>query len=694
MVRIKSLDLSNNALTGEIPQEFVKLQEIALMNLFRNHFYGEVPFFIGELPNLEVLQLWENNFTHGLPENLGRNGRLKLLDVTGNHFTGLIPQDLCFGGKLEILVLMNNFFFGPVPEKLGECESLTRVRLAKNFLNGTIPPGLFNLPAVSFLELNDNYFSGGLPEEIDSPKLESLVLSNNEISGALPSKVSNLNNLQSLFLQVNHFSGEIPTEIGELKNLSKINLSSNNITGEIPVTFVANSTLVSIDFSSNSLTGEIPKGIASLKTLSILNLSRNELSGSIPKEMKGMVSLTTLDLSFNRLSGFIPVGGQFSAFNGKAFAGNPDLCGPSRHTSCKQVSGGNKRSLSPVQISSVVAVILIMLMCLAGYLITRYLRKKQNSKKWKLTLFQKLDFSVEDVLECLKDENIIGKGGAGIVYHGSMSSGNVDVAIKRLVGRCNGGYDLGFSAEIQTLGSIRHRYIVKLLGYVSNKDTNLLLYEYMPNGSLGELLHGSKGSHFQWEMRYRVAVEAAKGLCYLHHDCSPLIIHRDVKSNNILLDSDYEAHVADFGLAKFLSDAGASECMSSIAGSYGYIAPEYAYTLRVDEKSDVYSFGVVLLELITGKRPVGEFGEGVDIVRWVRKTKSELSKPSDAEVVLAVVDRRLAEYPLTGVVNMFKVAMLCVAESSCERPTMREVVHMLTNPSTPRNLLAQSTAST
>ncbi|XP_026396212.1 receptor protein kinase CLAVATA1-like isoform X1 [Papaver somniferum] len=720
LIHMKSLDLSNNDLTGEIPQDFIKLQELTLLHLFRNHLHGQIPSFIGDLPNLEVLQLWENNFTLGLPENLGRNGKLKSLDLTANHFTGLIPQDLCFGGKLETLILMTNFFIGPIPEKLGECKSLTRVRLSKNFLNGTIPPGLFNLPSANLLELNDNFFSGGLPSEMNSPKLESLLLSNNEISGKIPSEVGNLNNLQSLFLQVNHFSGEIPSEIGRLKNLSKINISSNNITGEIPVTFVANSSLVSIDFSSNSLTGEIPKEITSLSILSTLNLSRNQLSGSIPKEMRAMVSLTKLDLSFNQLSGLIPVGGQFLAFNESAFAGNPDLCGPLKHASCN--SNGNSKqglgkmhSMSPVQISSVVAVILFMLLCLGGYLIVRYLRKKQNSKKWKLTLFQKLDFTVEEVLECLKDENIIGKGGAGIVYHGSMSSGNVDVAIKRLVGRCNGGYDLGFSAEIQTLGSIRHRYIVKLLGYVSNKDTNLLLYEYMPNGSLGELLHGSKGSHFQWETRYRVAVEAAKGLCYLHHDCSPLIIHRDVKSNNILLDSDYEAHVADFGLAKFLTDAGASECMSSIAGSYGYIAPdkwkllkndderndltplvslstEYAYTLRVDEKSDVYSFGVVLLELVTGKKPVGEFGEGVDIVRWVRKTASELSKPSDEEVVLAVVDRRLAEYPLTGVVNLFKVAMLCVEESSCGRPTMREVVHMLTNPPSPRNLLAESTA--
>ncbi|OVA19614.1 Protein kinase domain [Macleaya cordata] len=723
LINMKSLDLSNNELTGEIPEGFSNLKQLTLMNLFRNHFHGRIPPFIAELPNLEVLQLWENNFTFGLPENLGSNRKLKILDVTTNHLTGLIPPDLCVGGKLETFILMSNFFIGPIPEKLGECKSLTRVRLSKNYLNGTIPPGFFNLPLVDLLELSDNFFSGELPSKISGNTLGSLILSNNKISGKIPPAIGNLTNLQILSLQVNNFSGEIPPEIGDLKNLSKINISHNNINCEIPVTLALNPSIESIDFSGNNLSGAIPKEITSLEILSTLNLSRNQLSGQIPNEMRSMASLTTLDLSYNHLSGSIPFVGQFLVFNESSFVGNPDLCGPSLHVICnnsnlnpKQVLGRN-RALNSAKVFILVSVITLILLSLIAFLITKYWKRRQNSKTWKLTLFQKLDFTVEDVLQCIKDENIIGKGGAGIVYHGSMP-GNVDVAIKKLVGRSSGRNDLGFSAEIQTLGSIRHRYIVKLLGYVSNKENNLLLYEYMPNGSLGELLHGRKGSHFQWDLRYRVAVEAAKGLCYLHHDCSPLIIHRDVKSNNILLDSDFEAHVADFGLAKFLTDAGASECMSSIAGSYGYIAPvldkwkqmkkkryddddderndlttlmpltEYAYTLRVDEKSDVYSFGVVLLELITGKKPVGEFGDGVDIVRWVRKITSELSEPSDAEAVLAVVDHRLTEYPLTAVVNLFKVAMLCVEETSTERPTMREVVHMLTNPPSPRNLLS------
>ncbi|KAB1200717.1 Receptor protein kinase CLAVATA1 [Morella rubra] len=681
---LKSLDLSINELTGEIPKSFVLLQNITLINLFKNKLYGPIPPFIGDLPNLEVFQIWGNNFTLQLPENLGLNGKLKELDVANNHLTGLIPPHLCKGGRLKTLILLENFFFGPIPDELGGCTTLTKLRIMKNQLDGTIPAGIFNLPLLKIIEANDNHFSGDLPSELSGDELGILVLSGNQITGKIPPRISNFKNLQSLFLEMNRLSGEIPEEIFHLQMLSTINVSANSITGEIPASISNCTSLSSVDFSLNNLIGEIPKGISKLKVLSVLNFSGNQLTGEIPPEIRFMTSLTTLDLSDNNLVGRIPTGGQFLVFNDSSFSGNPNLCLP-RRVSCPSVLGttgqDSGRSHSNSRSWKVIIIVIAVVTLLLLGLVTAYMMRKkkhQKSRAWKLTAFQRLDFKVEDVLECLKEENIIGKGGAGIVYRGSMPYGG-DVAIKRLVGRGSGRNDHGFSAEIKTLGRIKHRNIVRLLGYVSNEDTNLLLYEYMPNGSLGELLHGSKGGHLQWDMRYKVAVEAAKGLCYLHHDCSPLIIHRDVKSNNILLDSDYEAHVADFGLAKFLQDAGASECMSSVAGSYGYIAPEYAYTLKVDEKSDVYSFGVVLLELIAGRKPVGEFGDGVDIVRWVRKTTSELSQPSDAASVLAVVDPRLSGYPLTGVVHLFKIAMMCVEDESSARPTMREVVHMLTN---------------
>lgn len=585
MVSLMSLDLSINNLVGGIPDTFADLKNLTLLNLFQNKFKGPLPEFIGDLPNLEVLHIWNNNFTMGLPVNLGRTGRLKMLDVSYNHLTGTVPEDLCKGGRLETLILMDNFFYGSVPQGLGECKSLTRIRIKKNFFNGSIPSGFFKMPLLDMLELNDNYFSGELPDEISGDILATLDLSNNWITGEIPPSIGGLINLQVLALDTNRLSGEIPQGVFSLKKLSKLNFSGNSLTGGIPSSVDRSSQLAFIDLSRNNLEGEIPGSICVIQNLNVLNLSRNRLEGEIPGEIGLMKSLTILDLSYNDFTGRRPMNGLFRDLDDQFFAGNPNLCSP-RSSFCPsaRTKHGSHSSHASNMTILVIGLSVGLLLIPGAWILYKKLRSGK-SRAWKLTAFQRLDCRVEDVLECLKDENIIGKGGAGIVYRGSMSNGT-DVAIKRL--NTHNHNDRGFMAEIQTLGRIRHRNIVRLIGYVSNIDTNLLLYEFMSHGSLGEMLHSTKGAHLQWESRYRIAVEAAKGLCYLHHDCSPSIIHRDVKSNNILLDSDYEAHVADFGLAKFFHDSGASECMSSIAGSYGYIAPgefslynQYSYNLEL-----------------------------------------------------------------------------------------------------------------
>ncbi|XP_042496911.1 leucine-rich repeat receptor-like serine/threonine-protein kinase BAM1 [Macadamia integrifolia] len=492
--------------------------------------------------------------------------------------------------------------------------------MGENFLNGIIPKGLFGLPKLAQVELQDNYLEGSFPKtDSVTVNLGQISLSNNQLTGSLPPSVGNFSGVQKLLLDGNMFSVRIPLEIGKLQQLSKMDFSSNKFSGPIAPEVSQCKSLTFIYLSYNELSGEIPPEITSMRILNYLNLSSNHLVGGIPPSISTMQSLTSVDFSNNNLSGLVPGTGQFSYFNSTSFVGNPELCGPYLRP-CKSGDGDQQTHVKgPLSASIKLLLVIGLLVCSIAFAVAaifkaRSLKKANESRAWKLTASQRLDFTCDDVLECLKEGNIIGKGGAGIVYKGIMPNGD-QVAVKRLPVMSRGSsHDHGFNAEIQTLGRIRHRHIVRLLGFCSNHETNLLVYEYMPNGSLGELLHGKKGGHLHWDTRYKIAVEAAKGLCYLHHDCSPLILHRDVKSNNILLDSDFEAHVADFGLAKFLQDSGTSECMSAIAGSYGYIAPEYAYTLKVDEKSDVYSFGVVLLELVSGRKPVDEFGDGVDIV--------------------------------------------------------------------------------
>lgn len=247
------------------------------------------------------------------------------------------------------------------------------------------------------------------------------------------------------------------------------------------------------------------------------------------------------------------------------------------------------------------------------------------------------------------------------------------IAVKRLASNREGSnIDNSFRAEIQTLGNIRHRNIVKLYGFCYHQGSNLLLYEYLAKGSLGELLHGSPSS-LDWRTRFKIALGAAHGLAYLHHDCKPRIFHRDIKSNNILLDEKFDARVGDFGLAKVI-DMPHSKSMSAVAGSYGYIAPEYAYTLKVTEKCDIYSYGVVLLELLTGRTPVQPLDQGGDLVSWVRNYIQVHSlSPGMLDDRVNVQDQNTIPHMIT----VMKIALLCTSMSPVDRPTMREVVLML-----------------
>ncbi|KAJ4747080.1 hypothetical protein LUZ62_081485 [Rhynchospora pubera] len=256
-----------------------------------------------------------------------------------------------------------------------------------------------------------------------------------------------------------------------------------------------------------------------------------------------------------------------------------------------------------------------------------------------------------------------------------MKSGRA-VAVKKLASNREGNNtDNSFQAEILTLGKIRHRNIVKLYGFIYHQGSNLLLYEYMARGSLGELLHGSDSSTLQWETRFKIALGAAEGLSYLHHDCKPRIVHRDIKSNNILLDENFEAHVGDFGLAKVI-DLPQSKSMSAVAGSYGYIAPEYAYTMKVTEKCNIYSYGVVLLELLTGKAPVQPIDQGGDLVTWVRNFIRNSNNTLNPEILDDKLD--LSEgLAVEHMITVLKIALLCTNMSPFDRPPMRQVVVML-----------------
>ncbi|XP_051135587.1 receptor-like serine/threonine-protein kinase At1g78530 [Andrographis paniculata] len=271
----------------------------------------------------------------------------------------------------------------------------------------------------------------------------------------------------------------------------------------------------------------------------------------------------------------------------------------------------------------------------------------------------------------LRNEDVIGSGGYGMVYKLVIDE-NTSFAVKKM-NRLSAEHDRGFERELEAMGDIKHRNIVTLHGYYTAPQYNLLVYELMPNGSLYELLHGTSSNKavLDWPTRYKIAVGAGRGISYLHHDCIPHIIHRDIKSSNILLDHNLEVRVSDFGLAT-LMEPDRTHASTLLAGTFGYLAPEYFDTGKATTKGDVYSFGVVLLELLTGRKPTDEefFEEGTKLVTWVKLVVQE-------EKEEYVIDKCLVNSPTKEINRAFDIALMCLETEPNNRPTMSEVLKML-----------------
>ncbi|KAK9750482.1 hypothetical protein RND81_02G200500 [Saponaria officinalis] len=281
---------------------------------------------------------------------------------------------------------------------------------------------------------------------------------------------------------------------------------------------------------------------------------------------------------------------------------------------------------------------------------------------------------LSDATGGFSDENLLGEGGFGCVYKGHLVDGRI-VAVKQL--KIGGGQgEREFKAEVEIISRIHHRHLVSLVGYCIWESKRLLVYDYVPNNTLHFHLHEEGRAVMDWGSRVKIAVGAARGIAYLHEDCHPRIIHRDIKSSNILIDNNYEAQVSDFGLAKLAMDA-ETHVSTRVMGTFGYMAPEYATTGKLTEKSDVYSFGVVLLELITGRRPVDESQPLGDesLVEWARPL---LSRALDMGEFDGLVDPRLEKnFIESEMFRMTEAAAACVRHSSSKRPRMGQVVRAL-----------------
>ncbi|XP_057511942.1 LRR receptor-like serine/threonine-protein kinase FEI 1 isoform X2 [Actinidia eriantha] len=506
----------------------------------------------------------------------------------------------------------------------------------------------------------------------------------------------------SLSLPYHKLIGPLSPDIGKLEHLQFLALHNNNFYGTIPPELGNCSELRALHLQANYFSGFIPSELGNLSVLETLDISGNTLSGSIPLSLGKLYKLLTLNVSTNFLHGPIPYDGVLVNFNETSFVGNSDLCGKQVNKRCNdgegsasdsqapisENQGGNKKNSGRLLISTsatVGALLLVALMCFWGCFLYKKLGKNDVkslamdvSGGASIVMFHgDLPYSSKDIikkLEALNEEHIIGSGGFGTVYRLAMDDGCV-FALKRIL-KMNDGFDRFFERELEILGSIKHRYLVNLRGYCNSSTSKLLIYDFLPGGSLDESLH-ERSEQLHWDKRLNIIMGGAKGLAYLHHDCSPRIVHRDIKSSNILLDGNLEARVSDFGLAKLLEDE-KSHITTIVAGTFGYLAPEYMQSGRATEKTDVYSFGVLVLEILSGKRPTDAsfIEKGFNIVGWLNYLVTENRQRE-------IVDPHCEGVQPESLDALLSVAIQCVSSGPEDRPTMHRVVQILESVMTP-----------
>ncbi|XP_052200655.1 receptor protein-tyrosine kinase CEPR1-like [Diospyros lotus] len=685
LTELEDLDMSVNKFTGKIPDSICRLPKLKVLQLYNNSLDGKIPESIESSTTLTMLSLYDNMLTGEVPARLGASSPMILFEISENELSGQLPAEVCNGGKLLYFLVLGNMFSGKVPESYSRCQSLLRFRVSSNYLEGPIPEGLFSLPHASIVDLADNI-----------------------LTGTIPKRVGNAQNLSELFLQSNRISGVLPEEISEATNLVKIDLSNNLLSGPIPSEIGTLKKLNQLMLQGNKFNSSIPDSLSSLISLNVLDLSNNLLGGKIPESLCDLLP-NSMNFSYNLLSGPIPL----SFINGgillESFHGNPGLCVPQYPNNYSSdlnnfpiCSDHNRKKIQNCIWAFGISAGIIVLGTVL--FIKRWFARQHSMAETDETFsssffscevksFHGITFDQREVVESMVEKNVVGHGGSGTVYRIQLRTGEV-FAVKKLwspktkdspttKNHDQLSLDKELRTEVETLGNVRHKNIVKLYSCLSFHDFSLLVYEYMANGNLWDALHRGK-MVLDWPTRHQIALGVAQGLAYLHHDLKPAIIHRDIKSTNILLDIDYQPKVADFGIAKALQGRGKDCTITVIGGTCGYFPPEYAYSCKATTKCDVYSFGVVLMELITGRKPVEvEFGENKNIIYWVS------SKLETEEGIMEVLDRRVSGSFKDEMIRVLQVAVRCTFRMPANRPSMAEVVQCLID-ADPCGIIVQS----
>ncbi|XP_072970656.1 brassinosteroid LRR receptor kinase BRL1-like [Typha angustifolia] len=729
---LQKLLLPNNFLSGSVPPELSNCSNLQSIDLSFNYLGGSIPTKIWLLPKLVDLVIWANNLSGEIPDILCSNGAsLETLVISYNIIGGSIPASLTKCVNLIWVSLAGNHFVGNIPRGFANLESLAILQLHKNSLSGEIPAELGSCKSLIWLDLNSNNFTGPLPPSLAS---QAGLVPPGIVSGKqfafLRNEAGNICPGAGVLFE---FFGIRPERLANFPLVHSCP-STRIYTGTTVYTFVSNGSMIFLDLSYNGLSGTIPDTFGYMAYLQVLNLGHNELSGMIPDSFGGLKSIGALDLSHNHLTGFIPgalgtlnfladfdvsnnnltgpipTTGQLTTFSASRYENNSGLCGVPLPP-CGRNSGNSgsnyiaNRRRKFVGWSILIGVALSLIIILSLILALYKMKKNQKTVElragyveslptsgtasWKLSgVLEPLSINVATFEKPLRKltfahlleatngfsaESLIGSGGFGDVYKARLKDGSV-VAIKKLI-HVTGQGDREFTAEMETIGKIKHRNLVPLLGYCKIGDERLLVYEYMKFGSLDIILHDkgkTTGTKLDWAARKKIAIGSARGLAFLHHSCIPHIIHRDMKSSNVLLDENLEARVSDFGMARLMNALDTHLSVSTLAGTPGYVPPEYYQSFRCTTKGDVYSYGVVLLELLSGKKPIDpqEFGDN-NLVGWAKQMVKEnrSNEIFDPELMWNISgDAEVFQY--------LKIAFECLDDRPLRRPTMIQVMAM------------------
>ncbi|CAL5361058.1 unnamed protein product [Camellia sinensis] len=711
LAQLTTLDLGNNNFTGALPVSLYSCKSLTAVRLATNQLVGQVLPDIVALQSLSFLSLSNNsltNFTGAIKILMGCKN-LSTLIISKNFYNESISDDqnmMDSAGfqNLQVLGLGGCGFTGEIPSWLAKLRKLEVVDLSQNQITGSIPGWLGTLPSLFYMDLSYNLLLGSFPMELTQMPTLATEQGADEISRSyleLP-----------VFVQPNNASF---MQYNQLANLPPaIYLNNNNISGNIPIEIGQLKFIHVLDLSNNNFSGTIPDQLSNLINLEKLDLSGNHLTGEIPASLSSLHFLSSFSVAYNNLQGPVPTGGQFDTFSTSSFEGNQGLCGPVLHHSCS-IQPGSRNPSAPNKIPQKKIIIgLILGICFGvGFTLTvlalmilsnRRILPKCGPEKIdsdSISFNSNSGISTElckdaslvivfpnntdeiknlTIFEILKatdnfnQANIIGCGGFGLVYKATLENGT-KLAVKKLSGDM-GLMEREFKAEVEALSTAQHKNLVSLQGYCVHDGFRLLIYSYMENGSLDYWLHEKIDGSVQldWPTRLRIAQGASCGLAYMHQICEPHIVHRDIKSSNILLDDKFEAHVADFGLSRLILPYH-THVTTELVGTLGYIPPEYGQSWIATLRGDIYSFGIVMLELLTGKRPVEVSKPKMsrELVVWVQQMRSE---GKHDEVFDPLLKGRGFEEEMSQVLD---VACLCVNQNPLKRPTITEVVDWLQN---------------